>query len=458
MISTMICQLALWLTLFSWTISGDAGVGAVLEARAPPPLPSADDFYKLPDNLDSYAPGAIIRHRPPPNPIAVAGLIHSQNQYPVHLDASYQLLYRTTDSLNNATATVLTVLVPRNANFNKVLSYQAVDDASNINCAPSYAFQLDSGPSVAQGEVLLVEAALEQGWVVIVPDYLGPKGAFLANVLAGQAVLDGIRAARNSGAITGIGKNPTVTLWGYSGGSLATLFAAELQPSYAPEVAIAGAAAGGAVPNITTVLGKVDGTGAAGLIPAGILGLAHQYPEVDALIQKHVLPQHRDEFYKADKLCLLGNINEFSGKNLSQFVDDPSLLYANPTVVRIAGENDLGQHAPKAPLLMYKATKDEVSPVAETDALVDWYCKQGATVQYLRDESTNHESLAVTGAPKALAWLRGRMNGEDRQTACETKTVYSVLLDFGALAILPKVLLDAFLDVIGKRVGPFIKW
>lgn len=347
MISTMICQLALWLTLFSWTISGDAGVGAVLEARAPPPLPSADDFYKLPDNLDSYAPGAIIRHQPPPNPIAVAGLIHAQNQYPVHLDASYQLLYRTTDSLNNATATVLTVLVPRNANFNKVLSYQAVDDASNIDCAPSYAFQLDSGASVAQGEVLLVEAALEQGWVVIVPDYLGPKGAFLANALAGQAVLDGIRAARNSRAITGIGKNPTVTLWGYSGGSLATLFAAELQPSYAPEVAIAGAAAGGAVPNITTVLGKVDGTGAAGLIPAGILGLAHQYPEVDALIQKHILPQHRDEFYKADKMCLLGNINEFSGKNLSQFVDDPSLLYANPTVVRIAGENDLGQHGPQ---------------------------------------------------------------------------------------------------------------
>ncbi|KAG8409562.1 hypothetical protein J3459_017388 [Metarhizium acridum] len=451
MTSSMVWQLALWLTFFSWTISGDAGLGGVLDPRATPPLPSVDAFYRVPDDVDSYAPGAIIRHRPPPNPIAV-------------VDASYQLLYRTTDSLNNATATVLTVLVPRNANFNKVLSYQVIDDAASINCAPSYAFQLghddgaDGGTSTTEAELLLVEAALEQGWVVIVPDYLGPRGAFLANALSGQAVLDGIRAARNSGSMTGIGESPTVTLWGYSGGSLATMFAAELQPSYAPELAIAGAAGGGPVPNITTVLAQVDGTGFAGLIPAGILGLAHQYPELEALLQKHILPQYKDDFYKAASLCLAGDIKEYSGKNLTQWVDDPTLLHADPTVLGISRENDLGQRAPKAPLLVYKATHDEISPVAETDALVEWYCESGTAVEYLRDESTNHETLAIAGVPKALAWLRARMDGQGHQTACSTRTVYSVLLDRDSLAILPRATLDAFLDLLGKRPGPLIKW
>lgn len=58
-----------------------------------------------------------------------------------------------------------------------------------------------------------MEAALEQGWIVIVPDYLGPHSAFLANRLSGQAILDGIRATLNSADLTGI-QDPTITMWG----------------------------------------------------------------------------------------------------------------------------------------------------------------------------------------------------------------------------------------------------
>jgi hypothetical protein len=48
-------------------------------------------------------------------------------------------------------------------------------------------------------------------------------------------------------------------MWGYSGGSLATEWAAELQPTYAPELNFAGAALGGLVPNITSVLKTING-------------------------------------------------------------------------------------------------------------------------------------------------------------------------------------------------------
>lgn len=452
--SVLARQLVLCLTLVSTSVYANPVRRAVIHDRATPPLPSVDSFYQLPDNLDSYAPGAIIRYRPPPNPIAAF------RSDPINLDASYQVLYRTTDSLNAATATVLTVLVPHNADYTKVLSYQVAEDSATINCAPSYAFQFehDTGPqngtATTQSELLLVEAALEQGWVVIAPDFLGPKGAFLANALAGHATLDGIRAAKNSGSFTGISKNPTVTMWGYSGGSVASMWAAELQPSYAPELRIAGAAVGGVVPNITTVITMINGKGSAGLIPAGVLGLAHQYPELDTIIQQHVLPQYHDEFYKAATQCLGANSNDYANKDIIGMFDDRNLAFTNPTAVRIIRENGLGQRVPKIPMFVYKSIADEISPVSETDSLVQFYCKGGTTIQYLRDQNSNHEKMAIIGAPKALSWLQGRMNGKDRQTKCSTRTVFSALLDLDALKVLPKFLLDALLDLLGKPVGP----
>ncbi|OAA36845.1 Lipase, secreted [Metarhizium rileyi] len=456
MISTLAWLLTLCLASFSVTICASPVVRVVLDQRATPPLPSLDSFYHVPGNLTSYAPGAIIRHRPPPNPIAAF------RKDPVNLKASHQLLYRTTDSLDEATATVLTVLVPHNADYNKVLSYQVAEDSATINCAPSYAFQFehDTGPangtSTTQTELLLVEAALEQGWVVIVPDFLGPQGAFLANALAGHATLDGIRAAINSGSLTGISRNPTVTMWGYSGGSLASMFAAELQPSYAPELVIAGAAVGGAVPNITTAVMMLNGQPSAGLIPAGILGLTHQYPELDAVVRRHVLPQFRDEFYKAGTQCLGANSRDFENRDVVGMFDDRHLVYTNPTAVRIISENGLGQHTPTIPMFVYKSIADEISPVSETDALVQLYCKSGTTIQYLRDQNSNHAKMAIIGAPKALSWLHGRMNGIDHQTACSTRTVFSSILDPDALVFLPKFLLDALLDLLWKPVGPII--
>jgi hypothetical protein len=243
-------------------------------------------------------------------------------------------------------------------------------------------------------------------------------------------------------------------MWGYSGGSVASMWAAELQPSYAPELVIAGAAVGGVVPNITTVVTEINGKASAGLIPAGVLGLTHQYPELDAIVSQHILPEHREEFYKADSQCLGANSNDFANKDIIGMFDDRNLVYTNPTAARIMAENHLGQHVPRIPMFVYKSIGDEISPVSETDSLVQSYCNGGATIQYLRDQNSNHEKMAIIGAPKALSWLQGRMNGKDHQASCSTKTVFSALLDLDALRVLSKFLLDALLDLLGKPVGP----
>lgn len=48
------------------------------------------------------------------------------------------------------------------------------------------------------------------------------------------------------------------------------------------------------------------------------------------------------------------------------------------------------------------------------------------------------------------------MNGRNRNTECVTRTVFSSLLDPAAIGVLPKILIDALLDLLGKPVGPLI--
>ncbi|KAK2616188.1 hypothetical protein QQS21_000820 [Conoideocrella luteorostrata] len=386
----------------AWAAVANAAPMALTE-RAGPVLPSLDSFYAVPDNVGQARPGTILKHRKTPFPVAVFGIA------PVNLEESHQILYRTTDS------TIVT-----------------------------------------QAELLLIEAALEQGWVVAIPDFQGPKAAYLANRLAGYATLDGIRAALNSASITGIQSNPTITMWGYSGGSVATNWAAELQEQYAPELKIAGAAVGGTVPDITNVVTAINKKAAAGLIPTGILGLGAEYPDLKEVITNHIRPEAANKFYKAGKQCLVANAAEFLFQDIIGMFDDRELVYTNPTAVRILQENAFGRVTPSIPLYWYKSVRDEVSPVKDSDAVVDQYCTRGANIEYVRDIASDHGSYAIIGASKALSWLKNIMDGGEAQSGCSKKTVVSSLADVASAEILPKLIVDALLDLLGKPVGPIL--
>jgi hypothetical protein len=112
---------------------------------------------------------------------------------------------------------------------------------------------------------------------VNVPDHEGPLAAFLSGPQEGHAVLDSVRAALSSRPFPATRDNTRYAMWGYSGGSIASTFAAELQASYAPELDFVGAAIGGLVPNITDVLAN-PGSSVQGLLPSALLGGKFSYP------------------------------------------------------------------------------------------------------------------------------------------------------------------------------------
>jgi hypothetical protein len=80
-------------------------------------LPDQDDFYKPPPGLEQFKLGSIIRSRPVPNPITL------NNVDAIKVKEAWQLLYRTQNSVEEPTATVVTVLVPYRAKPGHLFSY-----------------------------------------------------------------------------------------------------------------------------------------------------------------------------------------------------------------------------------------------------------------------------------------------------------------------------------------------
>ncbi|KAI9170685.1 hypothetical protein HJFPF1_00155 [Paramyrothecium foliicola] len=72
--------------------------------------------------------------------------------------------------------------------------------------------------------------------------------------MSGHTTINSVRAVLEAGF--GLAKRRYVknALWGFSGGALAGGWAAELQPTYAPELKLDGAALGGITPDILAVL------------------------------------------------------------------------------------------------------------------------------------------------------------------------------------------------------------
>lgn len=101
------------------------------------------------------------------------------------------------------------------------------------------------------------------------------------------------------------------------------------------------------------------------------------------------------------------------------------------SLIAIAGIMGL-RGTPRVPLYFYKAVADETSLVADTDALYDKYCSsssgRGADVTYVRNSFGNHGTSFITGAPGALTWLKGRLDGKVAGCACsETNVTVSTL-------------------------------
>ena len=242
-------------------------IGATGTAGAAPPLPSQDPFYSYSGSLASSAPGTVLKTR---------SVSISELSLAVPFSAS-QVLYRSTGELGQPTPTVATIIRPLLPAPTKIVSYQTAYDGLGSKCDPSFTLQGgSSGDSTASAEEQVIAACVMAGDTVVVPDYEGIDLEWGAGQASGHGTLDGIRAAEH---VLGVdGGSTAVALVGYSGGSIPTEFASELQPSYAPGLDLVGAAEGGIPVDFAHNLEYINGSqGWSGVIPAVLVGIARAF-------------------------------------------------------------------------------------------------------------------------------------------------------------------------------------
>ena len=227
----------------------------------------------------------------------------------------------------------------------------------------------------------------------------------------------------------GPGHNAKYAMWGYSGGALASEWAAELQVQYAPKMAFAGAALGGLTPNSTSVLMTINGGPAVELAVNAIVGLTAEDPAARQYILgdlKKTGPFNKTGFLSVLHQNTTVDTIEFYDQNAFSYFKSGAAILQAPAIQQLVDrDSTMGYHGvPAMPVFAYKAIKDEISVVADTDALVAKYCGDGANIVYQRNTVGGHVAEATNGAPSALAFLAAVLGGGKHQTSgCTVKNV-----------------------------------
>jgi hypothetical protein len=383
---------------------------AVTPARAAPPLPQNDPFYTAPNPIPAVPPGTILRSRAAT--IAALGV-------PLPVKA-WNVMFASTDVDGNPAAAMATIFLPLTAPATSprpLVSYQMAEDSDSLACSPSYEMSIGT-----EKEEPSFMPLLALGWTVVVPDYEGLKSAFTVGLQAGRGVLDGIRAAEKFGPAGLEGARTPVGLWGYSGGGLASAWAAEMAPAYAPELNIVGVSAGGVASDIGAVARYIDGGPASGIELAGAVGMSRAYPQIATLWNA----AGRAMAASIGEQCIEQYVANFPLKKLSAYTTVANPLEL-PWVRAILNANRLGVRKPKAPLFIYHSVADELIPMAGVNALVARYCSEDVTVAYYQDVASEHVSLAVSGAPAAIAYLAARFSGARAPSTCGLPMIPAVV-------------------------------
>jgi Secretory lipase len=395
---------------------------AVPGARAAVP-PEQDPFYTYsgPTPLANIAPGTVLKTRV--LPYHVAG-------FPT-LVSTVQLLYRSTGQLGQPTTNVTSVLLPP-PHFGPptVLSYQSLYDSLNRNDEPSYAISggLTLGGLLPTVESALIVPALLAGETVVVPDTEGQTADFSAGAEYAFNTLDSLRAALSSPA-TGLNGARKIGLLGYSGGAIATEWAAELAPSYAPDVnsRIIGAAIGGVLVDPAHNLHYTDGSLIwAGVTPMALIGSGRAFGgDLSPYLNEFGLAL----FKKLQKASIAEVLGAYPGLTFAQLAKPQYQVPESiPVYVKAVNQQIMGTHGtPTTPLFIGQGTGGElegtpgnkpgigkgdgVMIAGDVRTLAREFCSRGVAVQYNQYEGLSHIGSALVWLPQAAAWLTSRFIG-----------------------------------------------
>jgi hypothetical protein len=208
---------------------------------------------------------------------------------------------------------------------------------------------------------------------------------------------------------------------GYSGGSIPTIWASALAPSYAPELNIVGDAAGGIVPDPIENLDAVNGTVFAGAIVGVSVAVDRAYPSLDLNALLNARGRALAAQDGTDAAGCAGSVVNAPFGSVAAYTGykTPAELEALPQVRAAFAHLDLiGGPVPKAPSYWYNEIHDELAIIRPVDELYAADCAAGAVIDYHRDGLGEHLTGAGSYVLPAFAYLTQRFAGKPAPNTC----------------------------------------
>jgi pimeloyl-ACP methyl ester carboxylesterase len=338
----------------------------------------------------------------------------------IKVDASvHRIMYRTTDRTGKTIAVTGTVLNPARSPYGQrpIVAFAPGTQGLADTCAPSR--QLAEG---SEYEALPIKKLLDQGYAVVVTDYqgLGTPGVhtYMDREAQGRAVLDSVRAAQRLTAVDLPDAGP-VALYGYSQGGGATASAAELAPTYAPELKIKGAVVGAPPADMNKVAESMDGSPYGAFFNYALSGLSTSYGiDIDPYLNargKRVTSDLRDNLCTTQALAQYPFLNSrfltVDGRPLTE------RLKRAPWDAIVA-DQQLGRRKPAVPVLLSHSALDDVVPQQVGKDLAAAWCSRGVTVRFAGNLIPGHIAATEGTSAEGLPWLADRFADRTAPTTC----------------------------------------
>ena len=359
-----------------------------------------DDFYVPPSDAADAALGTLLRSEP-----FTVGI-------PEDAEA-WRILYRSSDvdgAPNVVSGLVLRPSAPANGPRPMVTLGHGTTGVDE-SCAPS----LSARPL---GSLPGVEEALAAGYSVAATDYpgLGTPGPhpYLIGATTAHAVLDAASAASEL-----LGETPpAVTIWGFSQGGHAALFAGELAPTYAPQLPLAGIVAFAPATDLWANIESAQHTTLGTLlVVVTAVAWSEDRPELD--LADVVREESLDEARSLASQCLSSPQLPIAAIRSIQLRDDVAALGSQGTQAWV---EQLKANTPQGridvPVLVLQGRADPIMAPDVTAAHVAARCAAGESIELRLQAATEHFTLVARSVDDVVAWTEERHAGVPAGTTC----------------------------------------
>ncbi|MFF3636638.1 lipase family protein [Streptomyces sp. NPDC002250] len=391
-------------------------------------------FYDPPATLPA-ADGALVRSEHLPLALSLPGL-----DGPLPGRAT-RLMYKSTDSNGSPVAVTGAYIEPaaawKHGGPRPLVAVAPGTMGQGDQCAASlgleHPLRVNARTLSVGYEDLAIYRLLARGVAVVVTDYAGLGATdrlhtYVNRLDGGHAVLDAVRAARNLPG-TSVTAASLVGLYGYSQGGGATASAAELQPSYAPDVTLAGTYSGAPPADLTATTKAIDGSDLAGALGWAVNGFLQADPALRPIADEHLDAAGKRALTDLSTMCVGDAILSYNSAHSTAWTTDGSslgdVIEAEPALRDFLDRQRIGRAKPASPVRVATGVNDDLVPHAQARTLaVDW-CRKGASVTYapvvvppLGRSLLNHFTPLITDQGSAIGWLTDRLSGKPARSTC----------------------------------------